>query len=75
MPRYVRRVSRIGHSLGPSEERGFELWVGYDIDVALDRAEELGLVSVEDWPDERLVELGVTTFRPATLDEVLRWRR
>jgi hypothetical protein len=32
MSRYIKKFARVGHSLGPSAERGFALWVGYDIE-------------------------------------------
>jgi len=40
MGRYIKKFARVGHSLGPSEERGFALWVGYDIE---DRTGDLSL--------------------------------
>jgi hypothetical protein len=70
MTRYIRRFSRIGHSLGPSEERGFEMWVGYDIegDVACD-----DFISVDGWSDEQLAAYGVAAFKPVTAEELKRW--
>ena len=31
MSRYIKNVARVASSLGPSEERGYAMWVGYDI--------------------------------------------
>jgi hypothetical protein len=62
MSRYIKRFSRIGHALGPSEERGFELWAGYDlVDVDGDLS-AAGLTRVDDWSEEELSRYGVTTF-------------
>jgi hypothetical protein len=63
--RYIRKLTRVG-SLGPSEERGAGLWVGYDIDGVDGDLSEHGLINVDDWPveqrAERLREHGVRTF-------------
>lgn len=56
-------------SLGPSEERGFVLWVGYDIEGSDADLTALGLINVDGWNDARLKELGVTTFRRVSLDD------
>ena len=71
MTRYIRRFSRVGQSLGPSEERGFEMWVGYDIDG--DVGDET-FVNVDDWSDEQLAGYGVATFKPVTSEELKRWK-
>ena len=63
MARYIRKLTRVG-SIGPTEERGFAIWVGYDIaDVDGDLSEQ-GLTNVDGWTDEQLAERGVTTFTP-----------
>lgn len=74
MPRYIRKFARLGHSLGPSEERGFQLWVGYDVDGLVEGAEDLGLIRVDDWTEERLGEVGVAAFKKVTVEELERWK-
>ena len=50
-------------SLGPSEERRFEMWVGYDFpDVDQRTLEERGFIRVDAWSDEELAARGVSTF-------------
>jgi hypothetical protein len=46
--RYIKKFSRVGHALGPSEERGFELWAG--------------LTGVDGWKDDALAQYGITSF-------------
>jgi hypothetical protein len=61
LARYIRKYKRIG-SIGPSEERNFGLWVGYDL-VGLDAdLTAQGFTRVDDWPAERLASHGVETF-------------
>lgn len=61
MARYIKKFTRIG-SAGPTEERGFAIWVGYDI-VGVERdLSAQGLLNVEEWPDEELAARGVTGF-------------
>jgi len=62
MSRYIKKFSRIGHALGPSEERGFELWVGYDIAGVDDDLSPLGLIRVDDWSGEELARYGIARF-------------
>ena len=62
MSRYIKKFARVGHSLGPSEERGFALWVGYDIACISGDQSDHGLINVDDWPEEKLKEYGVTAF-------------
>jgi hypothetical protein len=60
--RYIKKFSRVGHALGPSEERGFELWAGYEIvgvDADLSAA---GLTGVDGWKDDALAQYGITSF-------------
>lgn len=61
MGRYIRKVTRIG-SIGPTEERGFALWVGYDIDGVDEDLSEHGLIRVDDWSEEQLAARGVSAF-------------
>src|SRR5947209_1214584 len=75
MGRYIRKLSRIGQSLGPSEERGFAMWVGYDIAGASGDLSRYGLENVDGWSDARLAEYGVAAFKAATLEEIERWKR
>ncbi|HEX9985172.1 MAG TPA: hypothetical protein VGF69_18085 [Thermoanaerobaculia bacterium] len=70
MGRYIKKFGRIGYALGPSEERGFALWVGYDIEGVDDDLSHAGLEKVDGWDEERLTELGVTTFVPVTLEKL-----
>ena len=67
MSRYIKKFARVGHSLGPSEERGFALWVGYDI-VGAD-GELPDLIRVDDWSEARLAELGVVAFTRVEPDD------
>ncbi len=63
MGRYIKKFPRVGHSLGPSEERGFALWVGYDIEGASGDLSHLGLIEADRLSAEELRERGVTSFR------------
>jgi hypothetical protein len=65
---YIRKYKRIG-SIGPSEERGFGLWVGYDLDAFDGDLTAQGFTRVDDWPEERLAEYGVTTFIRVARDD------
>lgn len=67
--RYIKKFGRIGQALGPSEERGFALWAGYDIVGTDDDLSGAGLVKVEGWSDERLAAYGVTTFARVEADD------
>ena len=62
MARYIKKFARVGHSLGPSEERGFALWVGYDIEDASGDLSHLGLVAAGALSEEELRRRGVTSF-------------
>ncbi|HJQ37960.1 MAG TPA: hypothetical protein VKB93_12550 [Thermoanaerobaculia bacterium] len=61
MGRYIKRLTRVG-SLGPTEERGFGIWVGYELAGINDDLSAHGLIRVDDWTDEQLAERGVVTF-------------
>jgi hypothetical protein len=59
--RYIKKFTRVG-SIGPNEERGFGIWVGYDIAGVDDDLSGDGLIRVDDWTDAQLAERGVVTF-------------
>ena len=65
MARYIKKFGRVGHALGPSEERGFAMWVGYDIVGVDDDLSSLGLLKVDDTGDR-----GVTHFTAVEADDV-----
>ncbi|HEY8133648.1 MAG TPA: hypothetical protein VII12_17350 [Thermoanaerobaculia bacterium] len=69
MSRYIKKFARIGHSLGPSEERGFALWVGYDIEDRTGDLSEIGLINVDGWPEDELRLRGVTSFTSVGADD------
>jgi hypothetical protein len=58
--RYIKNVRRQSISMGPTEERGAALWVGYDLDGVDADLSHLGLVRVDD--EEEAARRGVTTF-------------
>ncbi len=61
MARYIKKFRNLP-SAGPTEERGFAIWAGYDI-VGVDAdLSAQGLLKVDGWPDEELAARGVTTF-------------
>ena len=62
MGRYIKKFSRVGHALGPSEERGFTLWVGYDIVGVDDDLSSAGLTRVDGWSAGELAKYEVTSF-------------
>jgi hypothetical protein len=68
--RYIRNVARVAASLGPTEERGFRVWVGYDIDGVDDDLSEHGLIKVDGWSQEQLAERGVTSFTRVDLEKL-----
>jgi hypothetical protein len=61
MARYIKKLSRIG-SLGPSEERGFGLWVGYDLEGIDEDLSDQGFIRADTLTAEELAARGVTTF-------------
>ena len=72
MSRYIKKFKSTT-ALGPTEERGFALWVGYEIDGVDDDLSYAGLVNVDDWSEEKLRDHGVTAFtRVGTGDSVMR---
>jgi hypothetical protein len=73
--RYIKKFGRIGHALGPSEERGFALWAGYDIvgvDADLSAA---GLINVDGWSDEQLAPYDVTGFTRVEPGDIETYRK
>jgi hypothetical protein len=61
MARYIKRFKSLS-SAGPTEERGFAIWAGYDI-VGVDAdLSAQGLLNVEGWSDEELAARGVIAF-------------
>jgi len=66
--RYIKKFSRVG-AVGPTEERGFAVWAGYDIAGVDDDLSSIGLIRVDDWTDEQLAEHGVTTFTPVARED------
>jgi hypothetical protein len=69
MARFIKRFTRVG-SIGPTEERGFAIWVGYDIAGVDDDLADEGLIRVDDWTDAQLAERGVAGFTPVTLEKL-----
>jgi hypothetical protein len=69
--RYVKKFKSTT-ALGPTEERGFALWVGYDIEGIDEDLSAIGLVKVDDWTPDHLAERGVTSFtRVAAGDDAM----
>ena len=61
MARYIKKFTRIG-SAGPTEERGFAIWAGYDLAGVDDDLSAQGLLKVEGWSDEEIAAYGVAAF-------------
>jgi hypothetical protein len=71
MSRYIKKF-RSTTALGPTEERGVPLWVGYDIEGMDADLSSAGLVKADDFDDAELRERGVTAFiRVANGDEAM----
>ena len=68
MGRYIKKFTRIG-SAGPTEERGFAIWAGYDIVGVDGDLSSAGLVSVEGWSEEEIAARGVATFLRVAPDD------
>jgi hypothetical protein len=67
--RYIKQFKRLG-SAGPTEERGFAIWAGYDIVGVEGDLSAHGLVNVEGWSDSDIASRGVRAFvRVAPDDE------
>jgi hypothetical protein len=61
MARYIKKHTRVG-SMGPTEERGFAIWTGYDI-VGIDEdLTSLGLVKIDDWSEAQIAAHGIKSF-------------
>lgn len=69
MGRYIKKFARVG-AIGPTEERGFALWVGYDIEGVADDLSDEGLIRVDDWSEDELQKRGVTSFTPISLEKL-----
>jgi hypothetical protein len=63
--RYIKNVRRQSMSMGPTEERGAALWVGYDLAGVEDDLSHLGLLKVDD---EEAARHGVTSFVKTDLE-------
>ena len=75
MSRYIKKFGRVGHALGPSEERGFAMWAGYDI-VGIDGdLSAAGLINVGGWTDDELAKYGVTAFARVEPDDDETYRK
>jgi hypothetical protein len=61
MSRYIKKF-RSTIALGPTEERGVPLWVGYDIEGIDDDLSSAGLMNADELTEDELRERGVTTF-------------
>jgi hypothetical protein len=73
--RYIKKFGRIGQALGPSEERGFAMWAGYDIVGVDDDLSAAGLINVERWSGEELAKYDVTTFVRVEPDDLETYRK
>jgi hypothetical protein len=68
MSRYLRKLPRLG-SLGPTEERGFAVWAGYDIVGVDEDLTYAGLERVDGWTDDQLAARGIVTFTRVSPDD------
>ncbi|HET7437779.1 MAG TPA: hypothetical protein VFN10_23945 [Thermoanaerobaculia bacterium] len=59
--RYIKKLTRLG-SLGPTEERGAGVWVGYDIDGVDEDLSAQGFVRADTLTDDELAARGVKGF-------------
>lgn len=62
-------------ALGPTEERGFALWVGYDIEGMDDDLSEAGLIKADELTAAQLRERGVTSFTPVRAGDEAMYRK
>lgn len=67
--RYIKNVRKQSISMGPTEERGAALWVGYDLDGVDGDLSHLGLIKVDD---EEAARRGVTVFREIDLETLMK---
>jgi hypothetical protein len=70
MSRYIKNVARVASSLGPSEERGYAMWVGYDIVGVDDDLSHLGLLKFDEADDH-----GVTGFTLVEPDDMAMYEK
>ncbi len=70
MARYLKKFTRVG-SIGPTEERGFAVWAGYDIVGVDDDLSEVGLIRIEDAPANH----GVTVFARVEPDDAATYEK
>ena len=68
MSRYIKKFKSLP-SAGPTEERGFAIWAGYDIVGVEADLSARGLLKVDGWSDEELAARGVTTFLRVERDD------
>jgi hypothetical protein len=68
MARYIKKFTRVGCA-GPTEERGFAIWAGYDIVGVDDDLSAAGLVNVDGWSEEEIAERGIATFMRVEPDD------
>jgi hypothetical protein len=61
MSRYIKKF-RSTTALGPTEERGVPLWVGYDIEGIDEDLSGAGLMKADELTDDELRERGVNAF-------------
>jgi len=61
MGRYIKKFTRVG-SAGPTEERGFAIWAGYELVDVDDDLSQYGLINVDAWDDARIAEHGIAKF-------------
>jgi hypothetical protein len=70
MGRYLKKFKRVG-SIGPTEERGFAVWAGYDIAGVDEDLSQFGLIRVEDAPADH----GVTLFARVEPDDAATYEK
>jgi hypothetical protein len=68
MSRYIKKF-RSTTALGPTEERGVPLWVGYDIEGVDGDLSHAGLTKADNVTDDELRERGVITFTRVSADD------
>ena len=73
--RYIKKFGRVGHALGPSEERGFAMWAGYDIVGVDSDLSAHGLVNVDEWTDDELARYDIETFTRVEPDDEATYRK
>lgn len=55
--------------MGPTEERRFAVWAGYELVGVDDDLSEQGLLKIDDWPEDRIAALGIATFTRVEPDD------